>query len=768
MIWYTSILAVLCAALAVALAVTIVRYRREHRAAAANRSVLYSAPIGVLRWTPAGWTANRVAMKLMSLGSDDAPRSTDDLVAFLPDKAAANLRGALDALAADRTVFEQSVQTAERNSLVLSGSWIADECAVWVRDDTAATWLAESFTDLEGEVTLLRGVLDMVPVPIWWRDSEDLRIVGWNRAYEDVAGPAKDGVAPELSASGQHGHDLAKLAMRTGSYQSESRHIVRGGTRRALSVMEGPIPGLPGAIGGSAEDLTALEDLQATLAEHIAVQDQVLEKLTSAIAVFGPDKRLKFFNTPYAQMWHVPERVLDEQPTISALLETLRERQQLPELSDFPAFKRAQDQLFTSLIDPIEQLLHLPDGRTIRSVTAPHPLGGLIFQYEDVTDRLALESSHNTLTAVQNSTLNSLLEGVCVFGRDGRMKLFNNVYAAMFGFDPDWLETGPHISDVIDAGRDLLNYEGEWSAARSFMIRSVSEPKTKTGEMSLTDDRVIRYAYIPLPDGQCLVLYLDITDTTQVETALRERNSALENADLLKSQFISSVSYELRTPLNAILGFAELLHLAEDDALNDRQRAYIDGIRSAGTTLSDLIEDMLDLAAVQAGFIALEESRIDLPAMVREVAAECAPADRVAQNAISNIEIAEPPADMDAYADAARLRKSLTKLFSAAVSMTPPDSPVRITWTPEDASGGQVAFHIETEISPKERLSWSDLVLGPTTDVPGVSLMLDSSRRAAAADLAVRLGRSLIYAQNGELARGDTPGSLICRLPAAE
>ena len=77
--------------------------------------------------------------------------------------------------------------------------------------------------------------------------------------------------------------------------------------------------------------------------------------------------------------------------------------------------------------------------------------------------------------------------------------------------------------------------------------------------MSLIDGREFEFAAVPLPDGNALFTMLDITDSRKVEAALRDRNEALEEADRLKTAFVSNMSYELRTPLTSIGGFAEML-----------------------------------------------------------------------------------------------------------------------------------------------------------------------------------------------------------------
>ena len=156
---------------------------------------------------------------------------------------------------------------------------------------------------------------------------------------------------------------------------------------------------------------TALEEVEDELLRHVTAQNDVLENLATAIAIYGADTKLTFHNAAFRRLLRLDHDELAEGPTYADVLEMLRERRRLPEVPNFPAFKRQELNRFTGLIQPFEDVLHLPDGSTLRRVISPHPLGGLQCTYEDVTDRLALERSCNTLLAVQRETLDHLAEG---------------------------------------------------------------------------------------------------------------------------------------------------------------------------------------------------------------------------------------------------------------------------------------------------------------------------------------------------------------------
>src|SRR5271166_6316785 len=190
---------------------------------------------------------------------------------------------------------------------------------------------------------------------------------------------------------------------------------------------------------------------------------------------------LKFFNTAFAALWGLEAEWLAAEPSFGDVLERLRERRRIPEHADSRAFKRERLQLFTSLIHRQQELMHLPDDRTLLLSISPHPFGGLTFVYEDVTDRLALERSCNTLTQVRRATLDHLFEGIAVYGSDGRLKLHNPAYLAIWGLSEQDVAGEPHIGEIVEKTRPLLDDGGDWTARKQRIISKVTAHALTSG-----------------------------------------------------------------------------------------------------------------------------------------------------------------------------------------------------------------------------------------------------------------------------------------------
>nr|MBC8451903.1 sensor histidine kinase [Rhodospirillaceae bacterium] len=147
----------------------------------------------------------------------------------------------------------------------------------------------------------------------------------------------------------------------------------------------------------------------------------------------------------------------------------------------------------------------------------------------------------------------------------------------------------------------------------------ITEGSARNVRLDRLDESVLDFACVPLPDGGCLVSYVDVTDTVRVQRALEERNIALEMADQVKTEFIANVSYELRTPLNTISGFTDVLDGELFGTLNPRQKEYVSGIVIASRQLTELIDDILDLATIEAGYMALDLQSIRIEQILANV-----------------------------------------------------------------------------------------------------------------------------------------------------
>lgn len=517
-------------------------------------------------------------------------------------------------------------------------------------------------------------VAEAVPVPLWRRNDEG-RIVWANPAYRALQEASGGGGDLEIGgpSATDTGADLVRRARRSGHRQSASRYVATGEQRALLEFTELPREDGAGTTG-YLTDASALDNAQAALERHIAAHDAVLENLQVAISIFGPDKRLKFFNAAYASLWGLEERFLSSEPSIAEVMNALRERRWLPEVTDFKATVRAMERRIISLLDPEEELLHLPDERTIRRVTAPHPFGGLVFADEDVTDRLTLERNFNTLNAVQRETLDNLYEGIAVYGGDARLKLWNPAYARIWQLPADQLDQQPRYADFLEMTRSLHNFDS-WEAYRSKEIERLGERRSWTERLIRADGTAIDYAHVPLPDGATMFSYLDVTDSYRVERALLERNEALEEADRLKNEFVANVSYELRTPLNAIVGFSEILDQGYFGPLNERQREYSQAILSSSQRLISLVNDILDLASIEAGYMTLELGEVDVREMVDSLMTLSTEAART-RNLQMNLDC--PDGIGSIRADGRRLKQALFNIISNAQKFTPAGGTVRL------------------------------------------------------------------------------------------
>jgi signal transduction histidine kinase len=393
---------------------------------------------------------------------------------------------------------------------------------------------------------------------------------------------------------------------------------------------------------------------------------RVLDQLATGVAVFNIDRKLTFYNAAFRSLFELDAGFLDQTPTDAAVLDILRDKRNLPEEQNFRQWRQELYEAYRAL-EPKEHTWHLPDGRTLRVITTPNPEGGVTYLYDDVTERLDMHRRYDALIKVQSETLDHLAEAVAVFGSDGRVRLHNPAFQRMWKLSHDALEQHPHIEAITAWCQALHDDNVIWRNLRA-SVTAIDNREPIAARIERRDGAVIELATVPLPDGATLVAFQDMTDTMNVERALRERNEALETADSIKIDFVHHVSYELRSPLTNIIGFANLLGDPAFGHLNLKQTEYLGYITASTNALLALINNILDLATIDAGAMTLNLTDVDIRASM-EAAAEGVQ-DRLARNRIT-LDI-RAAADIGSFvADERRLRQILFNLLSNAVGFSP-------------------------------------------------------------------------------------------------
>lgn len=569
--------------------------------------------------------------------------------------------------------------------------WLSDV----TKDQQKILSLENARDNAELEVANLQSISDKMPIGLSIRDS-DGNITWCNHFYARYASETPATIIVEQKeipftfkdkSSPNSLRDLAKRARETKNIEKAKGHIITEGKRRYVEACQFPL-GDPIKTLGFIVDITREEELETELTRHLSANKTLLEQLRSSIAIFGSDQKLEFYNSAFSEFWGLEDQWLNNKPKLGDILERLRETRKLPEQADFKSYKKGWLDMFTNLIDPYEDMMYLPDETALRMLVVPHPMGGLMMTFEDVTSRLQLESSYNTLIAVQKETLDNLAEGVAVFGSDGRLKLFNPSYISLWGLHPEDMEGEPHITTLVEKKQSYFN-ETEWEEKKKVLVGHAIERKVQEDIIERNDERQIEYTTVPLPDGGVLVSYFDVTDTMQVERALRDKNAALEQAEQLKTDFLANVSYQLRTPLNAIMGFAEILNNEYFGELNEKQKEYGHGIHEAGDRLVSLIDDILDLATIEAGYLDLVSEPFDVYKTLNnlhDLTKEWGLKKRITVNLDCKKSIGK------LTADERRIKQIILNLIHNSINFTPEKGTITISAQKED---GQMVLSVQ-------------------------------------------------------------------------
>ena len=364
-----------------------------------------------------------------------------------------------------------------------------------------------------------REILEALPMPVWARSAGNS--MAWaNKAFLSLRGFASldDAIAADAILQPSE-RELAVKTLECGEpVNSRASMIVKGETR----VFSFGLTSLAGSgVAGFANDITENGRRESRLRLACDALDDMVDHFPFAVAVLDGERRLTSCNRAYAEMWDIPKPWLDSHPSYGEILDRLRDKRRLPEQRNFKEWKAAQMAAFEPGGRRGEEFWHLPNGRSIRIVIHSHLMGGVFILFEDITERLKLESSLTLLTQVQKATLDTLDEGIAIFGTDGRLVMHNVPFARMWKLSESDLDGQPHFAEIANLCTGRIGHDGIWGIVSCGVNSATPECFGEWSKTRRADGRVISLSLSRLPNGTTVVAFTDVTDLEKF-TALDE------------------------------------------------------------------------------------------------------------------------------------------------------------------------------------------------------------------------------------------------------
>ena len=591
---------------------------------------------------------------------------------WLRPHSAGLLEHALRALRDDGTPFDLTVETTEGTPLEVEGRTSGRGRFVRFLPTHASrrteTDLRVRAMRLEAANERREAMVDALDQPAWVRDGEG-RLIDANGAYARATGheTPEGAVAASAELFGEVARaSVADALHEAGTAFSGSLSTTVDGERRIYRVHEARTRG---GSAGVAIDVTEAETAEDRLAGARRAHAQTLDGLSTAVATFDGGLKLVHWNRAFERMWGADPAFLGSTPSLGALLDHLRANGKLGDTPHWREWVATQLEAAQGT-ELVESEWMPPDGRTIHVVAVPREEGGATWTFENVTERHALASRATELQRIRDASIEHLEEGIAVFGPDGRLRLSNPAFADFWSLKAPQRAEGTHASAVANACADRFESASTlWMELVETITGYDDAREAKDGKVRLLGGRTLAWSALPLPNGQTMLTFVDMSDTERVAEALKARNEAMERADRMKNAFLGNMSYELRAPLTSIIGFTDLLSRGAAGPVTDDQRSYLGFIGDATDTLRTTVDEIIDLAAVNAGELHLDVVEVGIDALVADAVK---PIDGRLEDHDLVLEVDGMEDDLGSIrADGRRLSQALRNVVLNAIDHTP-------------------------------------------------------------------------------------------------
>jgi PAS domain S-box-containing protein len=494
-------------------------------------------------------------------------------------------------------------------------------------------------------------------------------------------------------------------------------------------------------IVGALQDVTDRHLMEAELLRINALQHSILEHMPCAISAFDADLRLVAWNSEFVSLLGLHELFARGVPTFEDIIRFNALRGEYGGGDVEAHIQRTLAQARHPVPHRFERVR--PDGTPIEVRGTPMPDGGFVTTYMDMSERKRAEESVARSEALLRGAIDAVNEAFVLYDPEDRLVMCNQRYREAYPRIAHLMVPGVAFEELARAGLALGDYpeamgrEEEWLAERMAAHRAggtmLVQPQA--------DGRVLRVVDARLPDGHTVGFRIDITDLVRA-------TKAAEAASRAKGEFLANMSHEIRTPLHAIIG---LSHLLADTPLTARQQQLLAKSQMASQSLLGIVNDVLDMAKIEAGALTLEDAAFSPAALLAELDAVFRQQAEAKGLALQVQADATLPALV--RGDPMRLRQVLTNLLGNALKFTE-QGEIRVSLRALEVTAGHVRLSGEVHdsgdgITPEAQAR----LFQPFSQADA-----STSRRHGGTGLGLSIVRRLVELMGGSIGVDSAPG----------
>jgi PAS domain S-box-containing protein len=596
--------------------------------------------------------------------------------------------------------------------------------------------------------SLLNAIVEHIPAMLFVKDAEHRRFVRFNKAGEELLGYSRDQLLGKNDydmfekEEADFFHEKDGEVLRNGQLLDiNEEHIqTRYKGRRWLHTKKVPIlavDGRPQYLLGISEDITDRKVADQVL----RFQGEILSNMAEGVIVVkASDASIVYANQTFERLFGYGSGELngknvsilnapgesDPQSTASVIIEHLR-----------------ANGVWSGHLENIRKdgTLFWCDAKV--STFEHHEHGTVwIAVHSDITERKRVEKALEVSREFAGNIVASSLDMIIVTDNNRRIIEFNRAAEEAFGYES---------AEVL--GQSIRLLYADPSTSKEIFTATLKQGRHVQEVLNRKKDGTLFHSLLSasvLRDGGggtigVMGVSRDITEQKRAVEELRRAKESAEAANQAKSEFLASMSHEIRTPMNAIIGMADLLW---DTRLNVEQQEYVGIFRRAGMSLLNLLNDILDLSKVEAGYIELERMEFDLWDVIDKTAEMMAL--RAHEKDLEFACSIAPGVPTQLIGDPNRLRQILLNLIGNAIKFTDKGEVVlRVTCDSGSIRDGTGEVTIRFTISDtgigisKDKL---ELVFEPFTQADS-----STTRRYGGTGLGLTISRRLVALMGGRI-----------------